>query len=182
MSAASKSSEWQRGSEGEVPEGTLQLDRHWDFYRRFAFFQRVGWVALGGLLAAALLGVFGPGVFGTVEQSSGALTLHLPRFARVASPMELRLLVRPEAVKDGQLRLWISQSWLGRFSAKDIEPQPASVEVDGDRMVYTFLARPESPVEIRYRVSAGEASFGRVQGEVGTPGGDRVTFEQWLWP
>ena len=70
----------------------MPLELHQDprFTRRIAAIQRAGWVVMGLVIAAALLGLFGAGPLSraTAEAADGTLRLEYDRFGRLSAPGE----------------------------------------------------------------------------------------------
>jgi hypothetical protein len=118
------------GSRPSRYEHTRCLRRGW-------IFERAGWAAMALAAMAAMLGVFGGGWAARAEvRVGGALTVEYSRFARALSPDELTVNWRP---RGEQSELWIERAYLEQFQVDEIQPTPAAVGVDRDRIYYTFL-------------------------------------------
>jgi hypothetical protein len=160
----------------------LQISENMEFQRRTWLAERVGWIVLGAVLVAALLGLLGGGGFIASDQLEGeGLTVHYDRFLRVDSQMRLRIVARPTAESDTSLRIWISRDYVEALSLTTTTPQPDRVEAGADRYVFEFaLADSTEAAAIVFELEARE--LGRLRGEIGVEGGSSVRFGQLVYP
>ncbi len=161
----------------------LQVDQDLEFQRREWKLERTGWLIMGLLVLAALLGVFGSGLLsGAVAGSpNGQLQVGYQRFARQQTTSELQVRVQPGAVQEGKARIWVDAAYLESFQIERILPEPESVEVSPERLTYVFDVRnADRPMEVVF--------FGLPQkvgwrtGRAGLDGGQEVTFGQLIYP
>lgn len=123
---------------------TLQIDQDERFQRRKWRIQRLSWIAMLLLLAAALAGVFGDGPLSRVSAGDTA-TLHAEyqRFVRHHAPALLRLRIGGRALgADGELRLAVSRQYLQAFEIGRITPEPQRVAGSADELVFVFALAP----------------------------------------
>ncbi|GAA5514425.1 hypothetical protein Dcar01_03180 [Deinococcus carri] len=123
--------------------GDLELSQDLDFHRREIRGEKIGWAVMLLVVLAALLGLFGSGPLSTGEARTpdGRLEAEYNRFARYMAPAELRLTFRPEAVREGQVQVWLSRDYLQHMVIQKVIPEPDSVQLDGPRLIYTFNVR-----------------------------------------
>jgi hypothetical protein len=158
----------------ETPETLRVQEREWRFHR-------LGRIALGLFLAAAIAGVFGGGPLsrGTAGQKGGAIRVEYERFARDNGPIEMQIHVAAGQARDGQINLWVGTELLQALDVEQVLPKPVKVEAHADRYVYTFTAGHEQ-VLIVFAAKARQA--GIVKGHVGIDGNAEVNFRQFLFP
>lgn len=159
----------------------LQISEDMAFQRRTWLVERVGWIVLGAVLIAALLGFFGgggPAASTETASEDGSLSMHYERFLRLDTPTQLRVVARPPG---RTLRLWLDREYFESFEVTRVVPPPARVESATDRYVYEFpLAAPGEAATIRFHVEPLEAW--RVSGRLGVEGGADLGFDQFVYP
>lgn len=168
--------DFQRGSD-------LEISQDLTFQRRSWAVQRCGWVLLALFILAALLGLFGPGPLSRAMagQQDGPLWAEYHRFWRLQSPMSLRLHFGPDATRHGQVRVWLSRSYLEAMSVQHVTPQPQRVEAGPERLTYVFtLSTPARPTAVTFHLEA-EAP-GSVPGQAGLENGPVVSFRHFIYP
>ncbi len=171
------------GSPSPEPSG-LELegereDRGWELRA-----QRLGWGVFLLLILAALAGLLGHGPFSRTQAGDPASPLRVVynRFERYQGPTELQLHLKPEAVRDGKLRVWIGRDFLEGVEIERIEPEPETVEAGSDRHVFVFNAprlTGETAVIIRYLP---ERKFARQRVRTGLEPGPELKFHQFVYP
>jgi hypothetical protein len=163
--------------------GDLELDQDLKFQRRSWRVQRIGWIIMAIILAAAFLGLFGTGPLSdtTVSDPSGNLRLEYERFIRFNSPTVLRIAVRPEAAPDGNLQLWFSRDYLEGVRIEQITPRPLQEELSNGRLVYTFLGPILGDLTIiEFHLTAYQT--GTLNGQFGINDGQALQFRQFSYP
>ncbi len=118
------------------------------FQRRWWRFERAVWIFFGFLVVLDVLGIFGRGPLSRAHKQTadGAMRLDYEWVERFSTPSILTLRFGPNAVADGVVRLWVSDSIIRELGNQRVIPQPnTSVTGDGG-VVYTFpsTARPSS--------------------------------------
>jgi hypothetical protein len=149
-----------------------------EFQRKWWAFEKLVWTFFGVVLLLALLGVFGRGWLAKAERRSadGGLTLKYDRIQRTGTPSDLSVIFGPNAIRNGQVRLFVSESVINKLGAQRISPQPAKSTLGDGGVVYTFEANgrpatvvfalePSGPGSFAYRVGLPDAGSA-VQGKV----------------
>lgn len=133
-----------RSADGARTPGTLQIDQDERFQRRKWRIQRLSWVVMLLLLAAALAGAFGDGPLSRVSAGDpAALHAEYQRFVRHHAAAQLRLRIGERALgADGELHLAVSRDYLQAFRIERITPEPQRVAGGADELVFVFLLAP----------------------------------------
>lgn len=164
--------------------GGLEVAQDLEFQGRQWRAQQTGWwlLVLGLLLAAlGLLGRGGPLAGG--RASGDGLSLEYIRLLHHLEPLSLVVwLVPPAPAAGGRVRLALSQGWLAGVRVNGVTPQPESVELGPDRLIYTFslAPSPDRPAMVRFDYEA--EAVGTLRGWIELEGGGRVEFGQWVYP
>jgi hypothetical protein len=148
------------------------------FQERMWSVQRVTWVAVVILLAAAVLGVFGGS--GPLERASlqfrdGAGQLSFDRFARLGAPTSVEIELH---AGEGARNVAIARSWLDDYRVDGVLPQPKSVTALSDRYVFSFDVAASG--EARLALTPRQA--GRHRAVVWAPADTTVRFTQVVYP
>lgn len=115
-------------------------------------FERAGWLLLGLLLLAMLLGLFANGPLSqtSLRTQDGELGIDYQRFAR--SSLSTRLIITATANADGRLSVELAGD-LDRYSLADLQPPPETVELGDGSLTLQFSAAPgrraSLPLELR---------------------------------
>jgi hypothetical protein len=162
--------------------GDLEVHEDFEFEQKQWRVQRIGWVVMGLLVAAAVLGLFGAGIFSRARLGSGGpLEVEYERFGRFLAPSTLRLRVDAAPGEDQMVEVWIDRSYLDQFEIEQVTPQPDSVEALADRLNYSFkVTDSHQPVEISFSLKA--ADSGLIRGQVGLPEQQPLSFSQFIYP
>jgi hypothetical protein len=149
-----------------------------EYHEREWLVQRVGWIAMGAFIVAALLGLFGDGPLSdrTIGEANVA-TLSFQRFARYASSVQIELTIASPA-PDGAISIEVNESYLIDFEIESIVPEPARVETNDDRLRFVFDAGA-MPATIKFDVVP--ARIGR-KFAVFEVAGRELRFEQFIYP
>lgn len=165
------------------PFRDIEIDEDVGFHHREQKIQRVAWVIMTLLLAAALLGLFGSGPLSNrvAGQQGGALWVEYQRFARWHAPHELRVHLGPEKAPDGRAVVWLGRPFIEAHDVDHVTPPPEAVEVHGDHYAYVFRV-PSAADEVAITFTLRSEGWGRSAGTVGVRGGPSVTFQQFVYP
>lgn len=153
------------------------------FQRREWRAERIGWLAIAGLVLAAMLGLLGDGPLSSTSADSPDGSIHLiyQRFGRVTATQALRIRFHPVADADRRYRVWISGAYRDANRVREVSPTPEHVEDDRGRVVYVFRAlQIERSTEVTFYVQPRVA--GLCPGWIGLVGGDSVAFRQFIYP
>lgn len=165
-------------------KGSIEISEDVDFQRKSWRVQRVGWVVMLLIAAAALLGLFGDGPLASAEagaESSG-LVVRYQRFTREGDEHSLDLEVGTASLGgDSSIVVWLDRRWLSSNRVLEITPAPDRSQIEADRILYTFnAARSSEPVVIRFDLEAQWA--GRRSSHAGVSSGPTVMFSQFAYP
>jgi hypothetical protein len=161
----------------------LDLAQDPEFERRSWAVERIGWVVLAMVGAAALAGLLGPGPLSntTVGERGGSLWLEYSRFGRFRAPSTLRIHVGPNPSQQEQMRIWLSRDYLEGVQIEQVTPQPERVEAGPAQLTYVFaVSAADRPVVIIFSLKT--AQIGRQRGCVGLADGPSLCFRQFIYP
>lgn len=157
----------------DEPPPDLEIDQDMRFSRRDWRAHRIGWAALAAVVAIAAAGGFGRGALADEERSAGEMSVRYDRVARHEARSLLEVRVPPHAQT-----VWIDQSLEERWRIEHIVPEPDSVRVDGDRVIYDIDVGEQGGV-VRFDMKP--ERNGRAQGHIGVDDAS-VPVEQWVLP
>jgi hypothetical protein len=155
----------------------LQIDQALDFQQRFHVVQRIAWWLLALVPVAAVLGLFGGGLFSekTSGGSAAGVTVSYDRFARMSADTEIQL--RLERA-DGPTGVTISRALLDRYDISEIRPEPERVVTRPKSIQYVFAASAGGSAVFAVQPSSPGSSSGTVTAAGGTP----VRINQFVFP
>ncbi len=146
---------------------TLELDDELDLHQKGWIVQRIGWICMMLLIAAASLGAFGSGWLSQESYSKQSQSVCYEKFARLESPMILQF--NCTAI-NGTTTIRVPQSYMQGFEIKQITPTPSGQKaVDGsieytfdsvDRITVRFHLEPQVVGSRIARVKVNEVDFG----------------------
>jgi len=164
--------------------GDLEIEQDLRFQRREWRVQRIGWLLMALLICAALLGVFGGGGLLTGASDSaagGAAKISYQRFARLSAPASLKVRFPESAVQNGMLQVAVERDYIEGVQIEHITPEPESVEVTADAIVYTFaVGDPSGAGQVAFHYTT--ESIGLVSGWVELADTERLTLRQFVYP
>lgn len=161
----------------------IELDEDLPFQRRNWIGQRIGWIAMAAIIAAALTGVFGArGPLSHATAGTAAvLEVEYPRFARHRAPEELKIRAGERALGGGELHLAVSRDYLRGFDIEHITPEPQRVTGRAEALVFVFSLAPAArELEVRFALRPGPA--GLHSGVLGTGSGHTARVSTFTWP
>ena len=155
-----------------------------EFQRKEWRAQRIGWVVMALIVIGAMVGVLGNS--GPVARASrtagdGSFEVHYYRLERHHGPGELSVEVAPEAVQDGEVRLWLDRDFVVRAEIQRVVPEPDRVAIEPDRVIYVFAAG-EQPGPLTIAFSYEHDGYWLEQGRLGLVDGETVEFSLFLFP
>ncbi len=112
------------------------------FQRRWWRFERAVWIFFAVLVLLDVLGLFGRGPLSKThrETPDGALGMSYEWVERFSTPSILTVRFGPAAVRDGQVRLWVSSEVVRELGNQRVIPEPTSSTTARDGVIYTFAA------------------------------------------
>ncbi len=159
--------------------GDLEIEQDPKYQRREWRAQRIGWGVMALIILAALLGLFGPGLFNQATVAESSLSLEYQRFRRFIAPAELRFHIRGGT--EEQVRLWLSQDYLENVQIEGVTPQQDTVEAARGRLIYVFKrAEAQAPVTVTFHLTTQQ--IGPLAGEAGLDGDAQLAFRQFVFP
>jgi hypothetical protein len=144
-------------------------------------FQRAGWVAMLAVAALGTAGLMGEGPLTELSAVSpdGQLEIRTHRFTRHGAPIQLTVVVGPDA--PDEVRLWVDQTYLEGLRLDGAIPEASESLGERGRVVYVFdLPRDRRPAEVRFQIEPD--AIGLQRGRVGIVGGSEVAFDQMVYP
>jgi stage V sporulation protein SpoVS len=164
--------------------GDLDIAEDMTVQRRSWVAQRAGWAVMLAIVVAAMLGLCGSngplnGVSAGAE--GGAVSVRYARFLRHMSPATLQVELGAGAVDQGYARLLIAGAYLEQFEIDAVTPEPAWVQLGPEGLIYGFaVAGTGGPLVVSF--SLRPDAYGRVSGDIGPPGGERLRLRQFIYP
>lgn len=141
--------------EDSVPKaGEVAVGEDLDFQRAWWRFERGIWIFFLLVLIADLLGLFGRGWLAKAKATDPdqTLTLNYERIERASTPSIMTLHFGPPAIRNGEIKVFVSEDVVKSLGAQRISPQP-EVSVIGDGgITYTFAAT-ETPATAEIALS-----------------------------
>ena len=162
--------------------GDLETNEDAGFAERGWRVQQAGWLLMLLFAVCALLGLTGSGPFARGTAAADGFTLKYDRFDRMTTASELNIQFEPAVVHSGAVRVWLERAYLKSFQIESIAPEPESVTISADRLVYTFRAVEQKPGEITFHLKANAGVFGLIRGEAGVMPNGQVSFRQIVYP
>lgn len=166
-----------------APQRSLEVDDDMEFQRHDWTFERVGWMLMLLVIAAAGVGLLGHGPLSATERFSADRSLRVVygRFERHGSLATLAIHARRHAPADSGVMLWIGREFLDGIQLHWMTPQPASERSVSDRVMYEFAlaaGADTAHVTIRYTPQA----IGTRSLQVGETGAAALSLTQFVYP
>jgi hypothetical protein len=153
----------------------LQIDQSLDFQRRFQRIQTVAWWLLALLPVAAVLGLFGGGVFSTVTAGGGGATVSYDRFGRLSASTQLEVTLRRTS---GPAVVSISRGFLDGYDLSEVRPRPERVTTGAGRLDFAFASTAGGRVAFTLQTQR----LGSNSGTVAVTGSRPVRVRQLVYP
>jgi hypothetical protein len=160
----------------------LQVDDNIDFQRRSWRIQRVGWVVMLAVVAAALAGALGSGPLSHRRAGSAdTVGVEYLRFSRYQTQENLSVHLSPRATRSETVRVWFDRGYLDGMKIDSVMPLPARLDAAGDRLVYEFrVSKPGDAMTITFLMEP--QRLGSIAGRLGAGDASPVTFRQFVYP
>jgi hypothetical protein len=114
-------------------------------------FEQVVWTVITLILIADVAGAFGRGPLAKAERrsSDGTMDIQYERIERTGTPSKMHIRFSPGAVHNGQIKLFVSESLVGKLGTQRVVPSPQSAVVGDGGLTYTFPAStPPMSIEL----------------------------------
>lgn len=168
-------------AQGDTAKDKLAIDEDLPFQRNVWRFERVGWVVMGLIVLAALIGLIGAGPLSSTQTSNEGLSIEYDRFSRNLAPSEIKIRIEPSAAVDGAVTLSLNQAFGDKFQIERVVPMPSHWRLAGDGLRLRFPAEKlETSSTVRLYVKA--QGFGPVAAAVGIEGSMPLTLQQFIYP
>lgn len=148
-------------------------EKYYSFQKKEWKLVRFGWFLMGLVLLAAQLGIFGNGPLSQKTYVSDNLSIAYERYMRIEKDVELQVQVEELGL---DTTITINNDYLKKVRISQVVPEPASVEVRDDKLIYRFSSL-ESGVITFY---LNPMQMGSQQLEL-TVGGRMVRFNQFIY-
>ena len=100
---------------------------------------------------------------------------------RFMKPTMLRIGLKPGAVTQGEVRVWLDRQYIEGVQIQHVSPQPQSVEAGSKGLTYVFnIAEPDQPTAFTFDLQP--QKMGLLEGRVGLEGEEPVSFNQFVYP
>lgn len=126
-----------------------------EFQRSWWRFSNIIWSFFLLLLVCDLAGLFGRGFLAKAKAapSNQSFLVEYERIERTGTPSIMTIHFNPEAVHDGKIQLFLSESVIKKLGAQRISPQPASSALTSNGVNYTFPADGTGPAIVELSLS-----------------------------
>ncbi len=158
-------------------EGEVASREAFAFQQRSWRVERTAWWAMGAVVLAGLLGVFGGGPLSARELRDEGITLRYDAVARLGAPTVLDLRVTPLG---DAARLSLDADFLARVELAGVWPTPARVESADDWTTLTFSSNGDAPVHVRAWLVPERP--GLLEGRLRRATGTTLGFRQLVYP
>ncbi len=113
-----------------------------EFQRRWWRFERAVWMVFTAIVILDLLGFLGRGHFAKarLHAQDGSMEVRYERIERYSAPSILMVQFGPNAIREGKVQLWASESLVKALGNQRVVPQPAASVVSQGGILYTFPA------------------------------------------
>ena len=110
------------------------------FQQRWWRFEHLAWGFFALVLIADAVGCFGRGPVAKVERRTPdqSLRVRYERIERASTPSLMTIHFGPSAVRNGEVRLFVSDTILQELGAQRVIPQPAASIVGEGGVTYSF--------------------------------------------
>lgn len=124
-------------------DNELAVGEDLHFQRKWWGFERAVWWFFSLILVVNAAGLLGRGPLAKAKATSsdGSMQVDYERIERFDTPSILRVKFGPNAIRDGKLQLWMSESLIRNLGNQRVVPQPLSSVLDTGGLTYTFPAQ-----------------------------------------
>ena len=112
------------------------------FQEKWWRFERAAWIFFVLVILLDLAGLFGRGPLSKATKASadGTIDVHYERIARSGTPNIMWIAFGPQAIADGKVRLFVSNSIVEGLGNQRVVPSPESTVIGQGGLTYTFPA------------------------------------------
>jgi hypothetical protein len=127
-----------------------------DFQRKWWRFENFSWIVFTLIIVLDLAGVFGRGPLAKAERRStdGSIDVKYERIERTDSPSIMSLQFGPQAIHDGRVMVYISQSLVKELGTQRVIPDPERTTLGDGGLTYTFpISKTPASVDLALQPS-----------------------------
>ena len=147
-------------SGAEVPkvDNAVAIGEDLRFQERWWTFEKVIWSFFALILLLDVLGVFGSGWFANarLEVPGSGMLVDYERVERRATPSSLDVHFAPDAVQNGTVQLFVSDTLIKQLGTQRVAPQPRESVIGNGGITYTFPAT-SIPAQVQFGLLPGRA-------------------------
>lgn len=161
----------------------LELEHDISFQRKDWAAQRIGWVIMGLVVLAAMLGLLGgsgPLSSAVAVSDDGSLRVEYLRFIHLLEPNQIQLEIERPSGTD-ELRIGVNNAYLNYFSIDSVLPEPDHVEASDGMLIYVFQL-DESARAIQVVFDLNPVTAGSLRAHMSLDSGSSVEFDQIIYP
>jgi hypothetical protein len=181
-----KSSKTQSPQSAQGPAGpiahSLQIAEDIAFQERDWRAERIAWVVMALIVAAAMLGLFSVGPLSATRTVDpyGAMEIEYSRFLRLSAPTKMTLRLRPEAGSASGFALILDEHFIEAFRINSVAPSPARslAAASGLRLEFASSGEPRAAVTLHLE----PIRFGRISPQIALPGGANLRLPMFVYP
>lgn len=154
----------------------LAVGEDLEFQRKWWRFENAVWIFFALLILLDLLGVFGRGPLANAraETSDGSMQIQYERVERFSTPSLLTIRFGASAIRDQKVQLWASDSLLKPLANQRVIPAPASSQIGGSGILYTFDAS-NTPAVVAFALEPSKAGIHDLTFRI--PGFQQITLK-----
>jgi hypothetical protein len=144
-----------------------------DFQRKWWRFENAAWVFFTLVIVLDIAGLFGRGPIAKAERraADGSMNMKYERIERTDSPSIMTINFGPDAIRDGSIKLYVSNSLVKELGTQRVIPAPKESILGDGGITYIFpVSKPPASVDLALQ-PAGPGVFDFA---VGVEGEERV--------
>lgn len=126
-------------------DGFQQIEQNYNFEQKERKWRKVFYWVFSLFIIAGLLGFFGNGLISSNNLEQEDFSLKYQRFARTQTPTKLEIISRAST---SPFSFGINKKYLEKAEVKNVVPQPDSVEVTQEELIYHFNTNPGGVISI----------------------------------
>jgi len=164
------------------PGRSLQISEDFDFQVRNWRAERIAWVVMALVLAAAALGLFSVGPLSNTSASTsdGALKIAYPRFLRLNAPATFKVHVRAASVSDKGFALELNPEFADSLQIVQTLPAPERWLTTAQGVRLQFAAAAGEAATVHFHIDP--IGFGSIKPRISLVGAGGVDMPIFVYP
>lgn len=154
------------------------IDTDDDFQRRESIAEKIGWLLMGCLAIASLIGLFGEGPQSEKSLSKNGVSITYNHFVRNRAETSLEIVYHQS--QSSRLTVAFNNDYLFNLELKSILPKPEIIAAD-HQTIFVFPTDSRSG-EKRIRFFFEPQSFGRYTANISVKEDTTFSFDQIIYP